>query len=226
LIRDLGIAVFFGAVVAIFGWIMVATGLVERPWVNAYNLTVHFNLALILYAWMFWVALGRKSEPFRNISLKRGLNLLSVFVAIQLVLGGLMSGMKAGVYYPTWPDMYGAFLPKDLLNAELWTAQYIFEEYERGPMPGIVQFFHRLVAYLIALTSVVIIYKSTSYKNNSKITRGFVIVGMVVGVQVLLGILTVINSIGKIPLSYGVMHQVMAVVLLSNVIYLQWKFSR
>jgi cytochrome c oxidase assembly protein subunit 15 len=226
LLQDLGIAVLLGAVVATFGWIMVASGLVKRPWVNAYNLTVHLNLALILYTWMFWIALGKDRERLRSISLKRGLNWLSVFVIFQLILGGMMSGMKAAVYYPTWPDMYGAFFPTELLKSDLWTGRYLFDEYESGPVPGIVQFLHRTIAYIIVLITAILVYKSSSYKINKKVWNGFVTLGIIVGVQVLLGILTVINSIGKIPFEYGVLHQAMAVMLLSNVIYLHWKIRR
>jgi cytochrome c oxidase assembly protein subunit 15 len=122
--------------------------------------------------------------------------------------------------------MYGVFFPTELLNNDLWTAHSLFEEYESGPVPGIVQFLHRTVAYFIILISGILVYKSIRYRINKQAERGFIALGMIVGAQVLLGILTVINSSGRIPLGYGVLHQAMAVMLLSNVIYLQWKIRR
>ena len=53
--KRLGITVGIAAIVAVFGWIMVASGLVNRPWVNAYKLTWHLSLALILYGYLFYV---------------------------------------------------------------------------------------------------------------------------------------------------------------------------
>ncbi|MBK9735817.1 MAG: COX15/CtaA family protein [Saprospiraceae bacterium] len=39
---------------ATFGWIMVASGLVERPWVNAYKLSLHLIIAFSVYAALLW----------------------------------------------------------------------------------------------------------------------------------------------------------------------------
>ena len=45
--KDLLIVFLLAALVGMFGWIMVGSGLVERPWVNAYKLSIHLGLALI-----------------------------------------------------------------------------------------------------------------------------------------------------------------------------------
>jgi len=44
LIKRLGGVVLMAAIVASFGWIMVASGLEDRPWVNAYKLSLHLGL--------------------------------------------------------------------------------------------------------------------------------------------------------------------------------------
>jgi cytochrome c oxidase assembly protein subunit 15 len=54
LLRRLGVVFFLAAVVASFGWIMVASGLINRPWVNAYKLTMHLSLAFLLYSYLLW----------------------------------------------------------------------------------------------------------------------------------------------------------------------------
>ena len=62
------------ALVASFGWIMVASGLNDRPWVNTYKLTLHLSLALILYAYLLWtyfVTSLRYKPVFHNLMLKR-----------------------------------------------------------------------------------------------------------------------------------------------------------
>ena len=47
LIKRLFVVVFFTALTASAGWIMVQSGLIDRPWVNAYKLTLHFILAVL-----------------------------------------------------------------------------------------------------------------------------------------------------------------------------------
>jgi cytochrome c oxidase assembly protein subunit 15 len=221
----LGIAFLLGIIVAAFGWIMVASGLVSRPWVNAYKLTVHLNLALLLYAWLFWVAIGnvRKTIPARGF--RTLLSFLTVAVVVQLILGGLMSGMKAGLYYPTWPDMHGEFFPRVLLDAEIWSIESVVE-YERGLVPGLVQFLHRTFAYLILILSLVLYLKARRQKI---LTDGKIVVDIVllcVIIQVGLGIATVINCIGRIPIGYGVAHQAFAILLLSSLLFLQKKIQK
>ena len=44
------------SLVASFGWIMVASGLIDRPWVDAYKLTMHLALALVVFAYLVWLS--------------------------------------------------------------------------------------------------------------------------------------------------------------------------
>lgn len=219
LYKQLAIAVLLGAFVATFGWIMVASGLVHRPWVNAYKLTIHLNLALILYAWMVWIALNKPKSINTPSGIRSIMTILSIIVVLQFILGGLMSGMKAGLYYPTWPDMHGEFFPKVLTDNSLWTIDSVVH-YERGLIPGLVQFTHRSCAYFIFITALMLLWRIFS-RNDAGILRKPVLwFNVVVLLQICLGILTVINSIGRTPLVLGVAHQGMAIVLLTSLIYI------
>ncbi|MCB0588083.1 MAG: COX15/CtaA family protein, partial [Phaeodactylibacter sp.] len=110
LLKRLGVVFLLAALVASFGWIMVASGLIERPWVNAYKLTMHLSLALILFSYLLWTTF-KTFQPRRPVLhsglLKKAANAITVVVALQIVLGGIMAGTKAGLFYPTWPDMNG-----------------------------------------------------------------------------------------------------------------------
>lgn len=225
LYKQLGVAVLLGVIVAAFGWIMVASGLVDRPWVNAYKLTVHLNLALLLYAWLFWVAVGNVKATIPSQGFGITLNALTTTLVVQLILGGLMSGMKAGLYYPTWPDMHGEFFPVVLLDPEIWTITS-FMEYERGLVPGLVQFLHRICAYIVLILSFVLYWKARrrGISDDGKITIGIVLLCVIV--QVGLGIATVINCIGIIPIGFGVAHQMFAILLLSSLLFMHKKILR
>ncbi|MBK5210187.1 MAG: COX15/CtaA family protein, partial [Flavobacteriaceae bacterium] len=121
LIKRLGIVILLTILTASAGWIMVQSGLVNRPWVNAYKLAIHFTLAvLVIWAMVKTVSdvylLGSKSA----IPSKKIVPFVISVAFVQMIIAGIMAGMKAGLYYPTWPDMNGEFVPVVLLNPSNW----------------------------------------------------------------------------------------------------------
>lgn len=218
LLKRLGVVFLLAALVASFGWIMVASGLVNRPWVNAYKLTMHLSLAFLLYAYLlwttFWVIYPQKAV-FHISAGKRWIISLTVLAAVQIILGGIMSGMKAGLYYPTWPDMGGSWIPDVLTHASSWTVEN-FVNYDKTPfMPALVQLLHRMSAYLLCILSFVFFFKAIKQQIPALFrTTLFLLISMLI-IQVLLGIFTLINCIGVIPVALGVLHQAGALLLLS-----------
>ena len=226
MLRRLAWVVPLAALVASFGWIMVASGLVNRPWVNAYKLTLHLSLAFILYSYLLWIYFGvslNNKQVFHKSVLKRWTIAILVLCSLQIVLGGVMSGMKAALFYPSWPDMNGAFIPAVLWNGQEWTMGN-FIHYDTSPfMPALIQFSHRMIAYALTITSLWFFFKALKANPPSLFRTGlFLLVGGII-VQVLLGILTVINSVGIIPVDLGVLHQGGALVVLSFVLFLLYQ---
>lgn len=204
-----------------FGWIMVKSGLVNRPWVNAYKLTLHFSFALICLGYVFWTGLKTLFPERQPMTQMRSSSLLLFgLVCFQLILGGLMSGMKAGLLFPTWPDMNGTFIPESLLDPSVWSIT-AFLEYDTNPaVPTLVQFLHRMTAYLVLLLSIFFVIRLNRTTQDVLFKRGGAFLLIILGVQIVLGVLTLINSIGLIPLWLGVFHQAVAVILLCNVLFL------
>jgi cytochrome c oxidase assembly protein subunit 15 len=136
-----------GALQGAIGWWMVASGLVERVDVSQYRLAVHLTMAFLILAGLVWAAEdahGRPPEP-STAAVRRVAGLILAAVFLQIFLGGLVAGLKAGWTYNTWPLLDGALVPKGLLIQSPWWAN-LFEN------PKTVQFDHRLVAYgLVAL---------------------------------------------------------------------------
>ncbi len=58
LVPKLVVMFILGGLQGVLGWYMVKSGLVENPHVSQYRLTAHLALAVIIYAYMLWVALG------------------------------------------------------------------------------------------------------------------------------------------------------------------------
>ncbi len=217
----LAIVILFAMLAAVFGWIMVASGLIERPWVNAYNLTVHLVLGISLFLALFnaWISERSFSKRIIEKIQRNWLWSLIVLVSIQVILGGTVSGMKSALNYPTWPKMQQEWIPSILLEKSHWSIDDFLLYDRSGFMPALVQFLHRNMAYLIVLMA--IIFSLQWIRRNPAHTYwiAYALLGIIV-VQVLLGIFTLLGSIGSIPVFYGAAHQACGILLLTYVFYL------
>ncbi len=226
LMKRLGVTVLLAAVVAAFGWIMVASGLVNRPWVNAYKLTLHLSLALVVYSYLLWTILlffPPRTGLIHSPVLRKWGKALLVLTALQIALGGLMSGMKAGLFYPTWPDMNGEWVPAVLFQAGSWTADN-FIHYDSGPfMSALVQTAHRSAAYVLTIMVLWFFFKALPKAGSPALRMGLWWMLAMLAVQVALGILTVIHCKGTIPVGLGVLHQAGGVLLLTSLIFVYFQ---
>ena len=139
-----------GGLQGVLGWYMVKSGLVDRPDVSQYRLTAHLGAALLIYAYMLWVAFGLLApEPGptpRNLS--RFAAALAAMVFVTALSGGFVAGLDAGFAYNTFPLMDGELIPEHLFAV---TPLYLnfFENVTT------VQFTHRLLAITTATLVVV-----------------------------------------------------------------------
>ncbi len=228
LYKNLGIVMLLAILAATFGWIMVASGLIERPWVNAYKLSLHLLIAFSVYVALLWTYINAKwDKPITNIKDKGIYTLFiwfTVFFILQLFLGGVLSGMRAAVVYPTWPDMHGSYFPSVIFDLNQWNADN-FNNYDKNPfMPALIHFLHRNTAYIVMIIGLIVSYRFIINKldiTNRLLYRkvGYIFAGFIF-LQVLLGILTVLNSKGEIPVSLGVLHQMGALLLITIVVYI------
>jgi len=225
LILDLLKVVGAAALAAAFGWIMVASGLIERPWVNAYKLSVHLSLGFLVFA-LLWMAILGTYKPLeikQEVSKKlvRLTSLVLLISCIQIFLGGMMSGVKAGLFYPQWPDMGGYFVPPILTDWDNWSLDNMVDYDKNGFAPALIQFFHRLTAYVLLALSIYYVILVKRAQIHPKLTRGAYVFLIVLVIQAILGILTLINCIGSIPVFLGSVHQCMALILLGSILFLR-----
>ncbi len=206
LMKRLGVTVLLAALAATFGWIMVASGLIQRPWVNAYKLTLHLSIALTVFSYLWWTIL-KFSPPqiqvFHTPVLKKWGKIVLTILVIQIALGGMMSGMKAGLFYPTWPDMNGEWIPRLLFQPEQWTI-YNWVHYDSGPfMSALVQTLHRTTAYALTIIILWFFYKAWELAQTRSLQIGLVVMVVLLFLQVILGIFTVIHCVGTVPVGLG-----------------------
>src|SRR5690606_34651795 len=183
--RDFGIYFVMGLLFisqAFAGWIMVASGLVDRPSVSHFNLTLHLLLALALFGIALWTALGHRygfEYQKAKWSLPSKLSLLGfVLIIIQIIYGGFTAGLKAGHVSDTWPLMFGKLIPPNLFSSFI----NIFES------PQTIVFIHRWFGFTILILMPILYYivKKNNYssdiQNGVKWLIGIVVLQMVLGI--------------------------------------------
>ena len=190
-LREFGIYFVMGLLFiaqAFAGWIMVASGLVDRPSVSHFNLTIHLLLAFALLGLSLWTALGHKyGFPEKNKkakwSLPSKLALVSfVVLVIQITYGGMTAGLKAGHVSDTWPLMFGKLIPPNLFSSLI----NVFES------PQTIVFIHRWFAFVVLISIITFYFTARKESNSVDIKNGLNwLLGLVV-FQIVLGILTVI----------------------------------
>jgi heme a synthase len=198
-----------GALQGAVGWWMVASGLVERVNVSQYRLGFHLTLACVIFAMLLWTA--QRLKPREDLELppriRRGALVLLVFVLIQIYLGALVAGLRAGMIYNTWPLIDGALVPA-------WSRLFFEQPWWRNLFENAltVQFNHRLMAYLIFVLAIVHVIDATRTVRGSAAHLGALAIASVVTLQMLIGILTLLHAV---PIGLALAHQAMAVVVLA-----------
>jgi heme a synthase len=200
-----GLGAFQGAV----GWWMVASGLSGRVEVSQYRLAFHLTLASLIYVALLWTAQGLapRTGPPAPPRLRLSAKFLLALVLLQIYLGALVAGLRAGLIYNTWPLIDGGLVPatSQLLFNEPWWRNF-FEN------PLTVQFDHRLVAYAVLAGALLHAVDAGRSFPSGAARRGAVALAIVVTLQATLGILTLL---AQAPLGLALMHQAMAMIVLT-----------
>ena len=191
------------------GWYMVSSGLVERVDVSHFRLSLHLIIAFLILSLILWNYLKLNIKINKNDKLKFYYPFLFlILIYFQIIIGAFVSGMDAGLIYNSWPLMGNSYFPDDSKIKHLFDISALSDA-------SIVQFLHRNLAYVILFFYILIFFKV--YKN--KIESSFFIiniVGLILIIQIVLGILTLINGVQIILAS---MHQISSIFLVSTSIY-------
>jgi cytochrome c oxidase assembly protein subunit 15 len=135
-----------GGLQGAMGWYMVASGLVDEPRVSHLRLTAHLGLAFLILGAMLWVAfdLLYPRREGRDRGLARFAGVVAALVFLQVLLGGLVAGIRAGKAYNTFPLMNGHLVPPETFMLEPWWLNFFNNM-------ATVQLDHRLIAWLLVL---------------------------------------------------------------------------
>jgi cytochrome c oxidase assembly protein subunit 15 len=197
------------AMLGVIGWLMVASGLSERIRVSQYWLAFHLTLACLIFTAVLWTAEGLAPRVAVIVPRRIRVAALAVLalILVQIYLGALVSGIRAGLVYNTWPLIDGAWMPelaRLLFDAPLW--RNFFEN------TLTVQFDHRMAAYALELLVLLHAVDVARTVRGGAALTGALALASAVTLQVTLGIVTLLH---QAPIALALPHQVMAVVVLA-----------
>lgn len=215
MIQPFIILFLLGALQGLIGWVMVVSGLNDTHlYVDHIRLAIHFIAAMLLACYTLWFALQLLIPEEKRIPAKRLHNFtlaLIVLLLTQLVYGAFMAGLKAAMSAPTWPTINGEWVP-----GALFSNSFINNNIN-------VHFIHRSLAsilFVLVAAWFIMTIKLSKTQPISLLKQTGLWPLVLVSLQVLLGILTVLNAptivVGKFG-QYQVLaelHQLVAMFLL------------
>jgi heme a synthase len=192
---------------------MVASGLSQRVEVSQYRLATHLVLALLIFAGIVWTLRRLASRPSWVASSRLKITgvALVVLTFVQLYLGALVAGLRAGRVYNTWPDIDGALIPS--------AARLFFEEpWWRNLFDNVltVQFEHRMTAYALFALAVLHALDTVRSRAAPAVVNGAFWLAAAITLQATLGILTLLN---QVPMSLALAHQAVAIAVLTLAVF-------
>jgi heme a synthase len=187
------------------GWVMVASGLKEgMTAVAPVKLALHLTMACLILAGLVWTARRLRPAPHEAVPARIALAAKAVvaLLLLQIALGALVAGSKSGLTYNTWPLMDGALVPGAdvLFVVKPWIENFVDN-------PALVQFNHRLTAYLLLALA---LWHAIDARGSAA-ARGATHVAAGLSLQAALGVVTLLLVV---PLWAGLMHQILAALVL------------
>lgn len=206
----LGVLFALGGLQGAVGWFMVASGFFpDATTVSPYRLVIHLSLALILQAAILWTGLTLLEPEPRRPGAPRWLGTmvraLSALLALTIVAGGFVAGLRAGLDYNTFPLMDGHLVPEGYGNLQ----PFVLNLTENI---AAVQFNHRLLATVTLLLTLATAAVGLVLGGPQAPRHPLAILAILACVQYILGISTLL---WHVPVSLGTAHQVGAALLLT-----------
>ena len=205
-----------GGLQGALGWYMVKSGLVNDPHVSQYRLTAHLAAAFIIYAYMFWVALGLLNPGPQHAggkavaTLRRYALGVTALISVMVLSGGFVAGLKAGLAFNTFPTMNGHWIPPGILAlTPVW--HNFFENL------ATVQFNHRMIAWLMAIVIPVVWLAARKVVLPARARLGLNLLLGMLAIQIGLGIATLLLVV---PVSLAAAHQAGALVLFTIALFI------
>ncbi len=195
------------------GWYMVQSGLVNNTDVSHFRLSIHLLFAFIILSLIFWNYLRTVSSNKKNKKINNYIpEFFLLLIFLQIIIGAFVSGMDAGKIYNTWPLMGNSYFPDDNKFINLFKLSAFSD-------PSLAQYLHRNLAYLIFIFYIIILY-ITFHNKFYYLFRPVIILGLIILLQIILGVLTILSGASIIIAS---LHQFSSILLITSSLYFLYK---
>ena len=195
------------------GWYMVQSGLVNKIDVSHFRLSIHLLFAFIILSLIFWNYLTLIKPNKKDVKIKNIMpEIFLTLIFIQIIIGAFVSGMDAGKIYNTWPLMGNSYFPDDNSFINLF-------KFSAFSDPSLVQYMHRNLAYLIFFSYLIICFTILK-KKIILLFKSVITLGVIIFIQIILGILTVLSGASIITAS---LHQFSSILLVISALFFFYK---
>ena len=172
--------------------------------VSHVRLSIHLGLALFLICLIFWFLLDLfRINKYKIKQSNYLLFFILIIIVLQIILGAFLSGLDGGLIYNTWPSMNEKFYPNDVNLYDYLNLKAFYN-------PSIIQFFHRILAYILLLLTIILNYFFFKTKLDIK---DILIFDLAIFLQVILGIITLLSGV---QIQYASLHQLGSIFVLSS----------
>jgi heme a synthase len=189
-----------GGLQGAIGWWMVQSGIVNDVKVSHFRLAAHLLVALVTLAGLVWTALDlhalARGEP--RARLQSFAALTFAILTVQVALGALVAGLRAGYVASDWPLMNGDWFPRGID----WSNGVIAAALDD---PFLTHFLHRWWAW--AVVAILIVMARKLRHGHRPISLAL---HSAFGTQIVLGVATVLTGMA---IWLAVLHQFVGALL-------------
>ena len=192
----------------LLGWYMVMSGLADRTDVSHLRLSAHLLLALAIIGALVWVALDLRRLAATGADRPARLTLPAAatlaILAVQILFGAWVAGLDAGQVAASWPDMNGRLIPDGIDTSSGLGFALVNDPY-------LVHFVHRWWAW-VTVAALVLFARRVRRLDR----RASIAIHSAFGVQILLGIATVLSGVA---LWLAALHQAVGALLVAATVW-------
>ena len=207
--KHLFIVLFLILLQGLFGWYMVKSGLVDKPDVSHYRLSVHLVMAFIIYGYLLFLTFSiydlknnKKKKIIKNKNFFITNVILICLILLTVFSGGMVAGLDAGLIYNTFPLMGNTLIPFDI-----WNLSPRFINFLENPVT--VQFNHRILGITTFILTIVLWSYTRIHNLPLSIKKKVNFLLLIAIIQVSFGVATLVSYVA-IPVA--IIHQLGALV--------------
>ncbi len=191
----------------LFIWHTWQTVYVDIPRGGPIQIAVQALLISLFFGTAFWFYRETKStgDELRDAAfeLRKWGWFFAGLLVIQILWGGITSGLHGGHVYNTFPKLNNNWIPP-----ELWVMEPFYTNFIENA--STTQWLHRIFGTLMGVTAIIIWIRSFQLKTSFTTLKWVIALFSIVLAQYAVGVFTLIYHV---PPALGLLHQILTIIL-------------